>query len=191
MHAVQDDQGGTAATGPTDVWLDDVQEFELDSLGFIPLVAVRGTRDAVFFSVSTCHRTRAGTASENQDPALSPRLPHVMGAGRFAQYLERIAADPRLASLTDEEVAAVLNGWIAEHVAPESTSDPRVRGRRPLSDARVLVTESPGHPGRRQVVADLRLRGRFDDRPTSIRIIDRTDPTRSDRGRMKGSTDGR
>jgi type VI secretion system protein ImpC len=181
VHEVRDDHGVAAVTGPTEVWLNDIREYELHSLGFIPLVAIAATREAVFFSVSTCHRSRARTALEGQAPPLDSLIPHVMGAARFAHYIERIASDPKTAPLANEHVEAILNRWIADYIAPESTSDPRVRGRRPLNDARIVATDSSGYPGR-FVVADLILRAELDEPPTSIRVVIGPIPLHSIRG---------
>jgi type VI secretion system protein ImpC len=78
---------------------------------------------------------------------------------RIAHYLkvlqrEQIGTWKERADLENE-----LNDWINQYVADQDVVSPAIRSRRPLRQARIIVTEVPGNAGWYKV--DMQVRPHF------------------------------
>jgi type VI secretion system protein ImpC len=129
----------------TEIVLSDRQEFELSGRGLMPLMSLKGTGQAAFFSTRPLRRYPG-------EP--SPRLTDVnddwrrlLPCCRFLHYIKCIVRD-RLGSFgSAEELQSYLQRWIADYVDgdPLHRSDD-LKARRPLASAELSVEGSPDSP---------------------------------------------
>jgi type VI secretion system protein ImpC len=89
---------------------------------------------------------------------LATRLPYVLAAARFAQYLMTILRDSSRQSWSREECEKMLDDWIRQYVVEEDSVSAEVKAKFPLRYARVQVEKAPNHDG---LVAKLALRPHF------------------------------
>src|SRR5690606_7349887 len=101
----------------------------------------------------------------------SAQLPYIFATSRFAHYLKAIMRD-KIGSYTSRgEVEAFLNRWIMNYVVGNEDAPQSVKAKRPLSDARVDVTEVPGKPGVYRAVAFLKPHFQLDELTMSMRLV--------------------
>ncbi|MDQ2839467.1 MAG: type VI secretion system contractile sheath large subunit, partial [Acidobacteriota bacterium] len=93
-HQFLSDDGEVVLKCPTEIAITDRRELELTHLGFIPLLHVKNTDTAVFFSVPSCYKPAMYLDSErNASGALSANLDYVLAVSRFTHYLRCIMRD--------------------------------------------------------------------------------------------------
>jgi len=166
------DEGEPVPKCPTELRISDRREKELADLGFIPLLHVKGTDYAAFFSMQTCCKPRLyDNEAANANAYLSTQLQYVLTTSRFAHYLKCIIRD-RLGSLTTRaECENLLNNWIRQYVSGDSVAAAEHKARFPLREAHVDVTEIPGKPGLYRAVAFLRPHFQLDELSISMRLV--------------------
>ena len=149
---------------PTEILLTERREFELSEEGFIGLTFRKDSDNACFFSANSVQKpktfgqTEEGRAAE-MNYRLGTQLPYMMIMNRIAHYLkvlqrEQIGSWKERADLEKE-----LNEWIGQYVADQDVVSASVRGRRPLRQARIIVTEVEGNAGWYKV--DMQVRPHF------------------------------
>jgi type VI secretion system protein ImpC len=147
-------------------------EKEFCDLGFLPLMAARGTDYAVFFSVPTCAKPREyNSDTANIYSRLSCQLPYVLTASRFAHYLKAIARASIISYHTRGDWENYFNRWISSYISLDDDASPATRARRPLREARIEVAEDPGKPGSYRLVAFLRPTFQLKELPVSLRVV--------------------
>jgi type VI secretion system protein ImpC len=150
---------GSPAMGPTDALLDDREQAELFHCGFTCLLQSRETDRAAFVAVTTCLRPKVyQEAAATAAARLATRLPYVLAAARFAQYLMTILRDSSRQRWSREECEKMLDDWIRQYVVEEDSVSAEVKAKFPLRYARVQVEKAPNHDG---LVAKLALRPHF------------------------------
>ena len=166
----QEDEGDVRLS--VEVPLHDRREKELSDLGFIPLVQVKGTDLAVFFSVQSCCQPRRYEAeSANANSRLSCQLPYLLTTSRFMHYLKAMARDCIGSYMSRSDWERMFNRWISRYVMLDDQASPSVRATRPLREARIDVSDDPGKPGRYRIVAYLRPHFQLDELSVSLRVI--------------------
>lgn len=172
VHVVKTEDGELALKCPTEVAIADRREKEVADLGFIPLVHLRGSDNAAFFSAPSCQRPRTyDTDLANANARLSTQLPYILTTSRFAHYIKALVRD-KIGSFIDRgQCELFLNAWISNYVLLEDAASSRDKARRPLREARVDVTETPGRPGSYSAVVFLRPRFQLDELSVSIRMV--------------------
>ena len=156
---VEDPKGSPARKGPTDVLLDDSELEELFNCGFTCLLQSRESDRAAFVGVTTCLRPKVyQEAAATTAARLATRLPYVLAAARFAQYLMTILRDSSRRWWSKEECEKMLNDWIRQYVVEEDSVSAEVKAKFPLRYARIQVEKAPNHAG---LVAKLALRPHF------------------------------
>jgi type VI secretion system protein ImpC len=174
-RSVLTDESEIALKCPTDVLIMDWdrRQHELAMLGFISLVPLYNTGDAVFFSAQSCHKPARYLNPDAQANAiLSAQLPCILTTSRFAHYLKVMARDKIVKFMEVGDLAKWLNDWIQNYVVanPEDVSD-AIRAMRPLADARVDVRPMAGKPGLYEVVAYLRPHHQLGTPSTAMRLV--------------------
>ncbi|ERR1019366_3083453 len=149
---------------PTEVQISDRREFELSEEGFIPLTFRKESDNACFFSASSCQKPKTfGQSAEGKDAELNYRLgtqlPYMFVACRLAHYIkvlqrEQIGTWKERLDLENE-----LNKWIGQYISAQDGVSAMVRGKKPLRDAKISVSEVPGNAGWYKV--DMRVRPHF------------------------------
>lgn len=150
---------GGLVKASTDVPLDAAGQAELLNCGFTSLMQSSDAHAATFVAVTTCMRPKVyQEAAATNAARLATRLPYLLAAARFAQYLITMLRDSSQQRWSKEECEKTLNDWIQQYVLAEDSATAEVKAKFPLREARVQVEKVPNHDG---LVAKLALRPHF------------------------------
>jgi type VI secretion system protein ImpC len=173
-HIFKSDDGDMDAKCPTEVGITDRREYELSSLGFLPLCHYKNQDYAVFFGAQTTQKPKDYDRPEaTANAAISARLPYIMATSRFAHYLKVMARDKIGSFMEVDDCERWLNAWIKRYVNANELAGPESKARYPLRDARVEVREVPGRPGAYNAVAYMRPWLQLEELTTSLRMVAR------------------
>ena len=172
-HTFPTDDGGVDMKCPTEIAIGDRREMELAESGFMPLVHRKNTDAAAFIGAQSLQKpaeysTEEATANAN----LAARLPYLFATCRFAHYLKCIVRDKVGSYTSREEMERWLNDWILDYVDgdPEHSSE-ATKARKPLADAKVVVTEVEGNPGYYSSTFYLRPHFQLEGLTVSLRLV--------------------
>jgi len=172
VHTFPSDQGDIAYKCPTEIAITDRREYELARLGFLPLVHVRKTDSAAYFSVPSCQKPPIYDSDEaTANAAMVSRLDVVLCVSRFVHVMKVMARDKIGSFMSRDECHRFLNDWITNYVTEDDFTSAEVNARKPLREARIDVEEIPGRPGTYRAVADLRTHFQLDELPISVRVV--------------------
>jgi type VI secretion system protein ImpC len=149
---------------PTEIMLAERREFELSEEGFIGLTFRKDSDNACFFSANSVQKAKFFGQSEEGRAAemnyrLGTQLPYMLIMCRIAHYLKVLQRE-QLGSWKERvELERELNEWIGQYVADQDMVSATIRGRRPLRQAKIIVTEVPGNAGWYKV--DMQVRPHF------------------------------
>lgn len=137
---------------PTEIQLTERHEFELSEEGFIGLVFLKGSAEACFFSANSCQKPKEfANTQEGRDASLGARLgaqlPYMFIVCRLAHYLKVLQREEIGRHLERADLERELNDWLRQYISDMDNPAAAVRGKRPLRQARVAVTEVPGQAG--------------------------------------------
>jgi type VI secretion system protein ImpC len=137
---------------PTEIQLTERHEFELSEEGFIGLVFLKGSSQACFFSANSCQKPKEfANTQEGRDASLGARLgaqlPYMFIVCRLAHYLKVLQREEIGRHLERSDMERELNDWLRQYISDMDNPAPAVRGKRPLRQARVAVSEVPGQAG--------------------------------------------
>ncbi|MDD6088553.1 MAG: type VI secretion system contractile sheath large subunit [Desulfovibrionaceae bacterium] len=137
---------------PTEVLISERREYELSEEGFIALTMRKGADNAAFFSANSCQKpkvfpnTPEGKAAE-LNFRLSTQLPYMMIMNRLAHYIKVIQRENIGTWKERGDLDRELNAWIGQYVTEMDDPDPATRSKRPLREAKVVVSDVEGEPG--------------------------------------------
>jgi len=149
---------------PTEVLISERREFELAEEGFIALAMRKGSDNACFFSANSAQKPKYfGQSKEGKEAEtnykLGTQLPYMFIINRMAHYLKVLQRE-QLGSWKERvDLERELNQWIGQYVSDQDVVDPGVRGRRPLRQAQITVSDVEGDPGWYRV--DMKVRPHF------------------------------
>ncbi len=149
---------------PTEIMLTERREFELSEEGFIGLTYRKDSDNACFFSANSVQKAKffgqseAGRAAET-NYRLGTQLPYMFIMCRLSHYLKVLQREQIGSWKERADLERELNDWIGQYVADMDVVSPTVRGRRPLRQARIIVTEVEGNAGWYKV--DMQVRPHF------------------------------
>jgi type VI secretion system protein ImpC len=173
-HLFQSDDGDMDSKCPTEVGITDRREFELSSLGFLPLCHYKNTDYAVFFGAQTCQKPKKYDRPDaTANAAISARLPYLMATSRFAHFLKVMARDKIGSFMEADECEVWLNRWINNYVNSNDSAGAEAKAKYPLREAKIEVKEIPGKPGSYNAVAYLRPWLQMEELSTSMRMVAR------------------
>lgn len=137
---------------PVEIQLTERHEFELSEEGFIGLVFLKGSAEACFFSANSCQKPKEfANTQEGRDASLGARLgaqlPYMFIVCRLAHYLKVLQREEIGRHLERADLERELNDWMRQYISDMDNPAPTVRGKRPLRQARVSVSEVPGQAG--------------------------------------------
>lgn len=146
------ENGETKVYSPTEVMLSDRQEFELAEQGFVGLIARKGTDNATFFSANSCQKAKFfGNTPEGKQAEtnfkLGTQLPYLFMIDRLAHYIKVLQREHIGSWKTKNDLDRELNNWVRQYVADQDNPPPEVRSRKPLREARIVVSDDEGNPG--------------------------------------------
>jgi type VI secretion system protein ImpC len=149
---------------PTEILISERREFELAEEGFIPLAMRKGSDNACFFSANSCQKPKFfGQTKEGKEAEanykLGTQLPYMFVITRLAHYLKVLQREQIGSWKERTDLERELNNWIRQYVSDQDIADPITRGRRPLRQAEVAVSDVEGDPGWYRV--DLKVRPHF------------------------------
>ena len=155
------ENGETKIYSPTEVMLSDRQEFELSEQGFIGLIARKGTDNATFFSANTCQKAKFfGNTPEDKAAEtnfkLGTELPYLFMIDRLAHYIKVLQREHIGSWKNKNDLDRELNNWVRQYVADQDNPPPEVRSRKPLREARIIVSDDEGNPGFYRVEMNVR-----------------------------------
>jgi type VI secretion system protein ImpC len=171
-HMFQSDDGDMDGKCPTEIGITDRREFELSSLGFLPLCHYKNTDYAVFFGAQTVQKPKKyDRADATANAAISARLPYMMASSRFAHFLKVMARDKIGGFMEASDCEKWLNRWINNYVSSNENAGAETKAKYPLREAKVEVVEIPGKPGSFNAVAYLRPWLQMEELTTSMRMV--------------------
>ena len=174
QHIFRSDDGDLDAKCPTEVGITDRREYELSSLGFLPLCHYKNQDYAVFFGAQTAQKSKEYDKPEaTANARISARLPYIMATSRFAHYLKVMARDKIGSFMEVEDCEKWLNNWIRRYVNTNEEAGPISKAQFPLREARVEVREVPGRPGAYNAVAYMRPWLQLEELTSSLRMVAR------------------
>jgi type VI secretion system protein ImpC len=149
---------------PTEVLISERREFELSEEGFISLCFRKDSDNAAFFSANSAQKPKFfGQSPEGKDAELNYRLgtqlPYMFVVCRIAHYLKVLQREQIGTWKERADLERELNTWIGQYVADQDSVSPAVRGRRPLRQAKITVTDVEGNAGWYKV--DMKVRPHF------------------------------
>ncbi|MFY9268869.1 MAG: type VI secretion system contractile sheath large subunit [Candidatus Manganitrophaceae bacterium] len=149
---------------PTEVLISERREFELAETGFIALAMRKGSDNAAFFSANSAQKPKYfGQSKEGKEAEtnykLGTQLPYMFIINRLAHYLKVLQREQIGSWKERVDLERELNQWIGQYVSDQDVVDPGVRGRRPLRQAEIVVSDVAGDPGWYRV--ELRVRPHF------------------------------
>ena len=163
---------GVEMKGPVEVLMNDRREKELADNGFIPLLFVRGTDFAIYFTIQSAHKPKTYETKEaNRFARLSSQLPYIFASSRFAHYLKAIVRDKVGGFGSREEIEVFLNSWIRNYVSAGNKVSVSEMAKRPLREARIDVAEVPGKPRSFRAVVFIDPFFQLEQLPVAMRIV--------------------
>ena len=171
-HTFQTDEGDVALKCPTEIAITDRREKEFSDLGFIPLVHCKNTDYAAFFGAQSAQKPKKyDLDAANANARLSTQLQYIMAVSRFAHYLKAMMRDKIGSFMTRAECEQFLNQWINQYILPGELGGAELKAKKPLSEARIEVSEVPGKPGAYRAVAFLKPHYQLDELTVSLRLV--------------------
>lgn len=149
---------------PTEIQLTERREFELSEEGFIGLSYRKDSDNACFFSANSCQKPKyfgqsaEGRAAET-NYRLGTQLPYMMIMCRLSHYLKVLQREQIGTWKERADLERELNDWIGQYVADQDVVSAAIRGRRPLRQAQIIVSDVEGQPGWYKV--DMKVRPHF------------------------------
>ncbi len=172
VHTFPTDDGDVAMKCPTEIAISDRREFELSSLGFLPMLHSKGRDFAVFIGAQSCQKPKTYfDAAANANAELSSKLNLLLCTSRFAHYLKVMARDKIGAFMDAGKCERWLNDWIRNYVVDPTGASEDTLARRPLSEARVDVRPVAGKPGWFEAVAYLQPHYQMEGLTSSLRLV--------------------
>jgi type VI secretion system protein ImpC len=171
-HTFMTDEGDVALKCPTEIGITDRREKEFSDLGFIPLVHCKNTDYAAFFGAQSCQKAKKyDLDAANANARLSTQLQYMLAVSRFAHYLKAMMRDKIGSFMSRTECEQFLNQWINQYVLGGDLGGQELKARKPLSEARIEVSEVPGKPGAYRAVAFLKPHYQLDELTVSLRLV--------------------
>lgn len=171
-HTFMTDEGDVALKCPTEIAITDRREKEFSDLGFIPLVHCKNTDYAAFFGAQSCQKAKKyDLDAANANARLSTQLQYILAVSRFAHYLKAMMRDKIGSFMSRTECEQFLNQWLNQYVLGGDLGGQELKARKPLSEARIEVSEIAGKPGAYKAVAFLRPHYQLDELTVSLRLV--------------------
>lgn len=172
VHTFPTDDGDVAMKCPTEIAISDRREFELSSLGFMPLLHAKNRDFAVFMGAQSCQKPKTYfDPAANANAELSAKYNYILCVSRFAHYLKVMARDKIGSNMEAKECERWLNEWISNYVCDPTIAGDETKAKCPLADARVEVREVAGKPGWYEAVAYLRPHFQLETLTASMRLV--------------------
>jgi len=172
FYMFQTDAGDWAMKPPVECMISDRREFELSTLGFLPLVYRKHSQSAAFLGSQSCQKpTLYFEADANANAQLSAKFNLILCVSRFAHYLKVMARDKIGSFMEVKDCSDWLNNWIRNYVVDPTHVGETTKAKFPLSSARVSVIPVDGKPGWYECIAYLRPHYQLEALKASLRLV--------------------
>jgi type VI secretion system protein ImpC len=172
FYQFKTDDGDWAVKPPVQCMISDRREFELSTLGFLPLVYRKHSVSAAFLGAQSCQKPALYFEAEaNANAALSAKFNLMLCVSRFAHYLKVMARNKIGSFMEVKDCSDWLNSWINNYVVDPTNVGEMTKAKFPLSNARVAVTPVEGKPGWYECVAYLRPHFQLETLTASLRLV--------------------
>jgi type VI secretion system protein ImpC len=116
-------------------------------MGLISPIKNQNSDKCFFIGVQSLRQMREyADPNDTANYALSGRLPYLLVACRFAQYIQCIVRDHIVAYQNRLDMQNQLNMWLQQYVCGDLTDDTDENlARRPLAEASILIEEIEGN----------------------------------------------
>ncbi len=138
---------------PTEIYLNDHQEFTLAELGFIGLTMKRDSDEAAFFSGQAVFNPESAAMDAEAmrmktNHFLNAHLPYTFIVTRISHYLKLIMREYiGKTGASTETLNKFVSDWVRGFVNASTPDDPKLLELKPLKSAEVEVSEIAGKPG--------------------------------------------
>ncbi|SDW69264.1 type VI secretion system protein ImpC [Pseudomonas syringae] len=165
---------------PTEVLVSDRREYELADEGFIALTMRKGSDNAAFFSASSVQKPKFfGNSLEGKTAELNyklgTQLPYMMVVNRLAHYLKVLQREQIGSWKERADLEVQLNKWIRQYIADQDNPSADVRGRRPLRNAQIIVSDVEGDPGWYRVSLNVRPHFKYMGADFTLSLVGKMD----------------
>ncbi|KPB71102.1 type VI secretion system contractile sheath large subunit [Pseudomonas cannabina] len=165
---------------PTEVLVSDRREYELADEGFIALTMRKGSDNAAFFSASSVQKPKFfGNSPEGKTAELNyklgTQLPYMMIVNRLAHYLKVLQREQIGSWKERTDLEVQLNKWIRQYIADQDNPSADVRGRRPLRNAQIIVSDVEGDPGWYRVSLNVRPHFKYMGADFTLSLVGKMD----------------
>jgi len=172
VHTFPTDDGAMAMKCPTELAISDRREFELSTLGFLPLLHAKNRDFAVFMGAQSAQKPKQYMDdAANSNAELSAKFNHILCVSRFAHYLKVMARDKIGSDMELKDCERWLNSWISNYVCDPTTAGEETKAKCPLSEARIEVRAVKGKPGWYEAIAYLRPHFQLETLSASMRLV--------------------
>jgi type VI secretion system protein ImpC len=147
-HIFPNDCGGVNKQCYTEIAINERRECEIaNRMGLISPIQNQNSDKCFFVGVQSLRQMREyADPNDTANYALSGRLPYLLVACRFAQYLQCIVRDHIDAYRDRRHMQNHLQTWLQQYVCGDLTDDTDEKlARRPLAEARIVVEEIEGN----------------------------------------------
>ena len=148
-HTVSREDGTIIRTGPTEISITDRREAELSALGLMPLVLLRNSDNAAFFSArSVAQPPEYSNAGADASAELATHWEYLLPCCQLVRVLMCLVRD-KVGSFRDtEHMQSYLNAWLAQWVMNDpASSNEAEKALRPFAVAQIQLSEPEGRPG--------------------------------------------
>ena len=129
-------------------YVTDLQEQQLENLGFISVCSIKHTPHMAFHHLPLLKRVKIQRDGKKKSQALmAASLPYILCVSRFAHHLKIIGRNKIGSYVNASECESYLKNWLLNYVASNSNLSPVMKARFPLRDATVSVSAHKQLPG--------------------------------------------
>ncbi|MEM8985873.1 MAG: type VI secretion system contractile sheath large subunit [Pseudomonadota bacterium] len=165
---------------PTEVLVSDRREFELAEEGFIGLTMRKGSDNAAFFSANSAQKPKNfGQGKDGKEAEtnfkLGMQLPYLFIINRLAHYVKVLQREQIGSWKERTDLERELNTWIKQFVADQDNPSAEVRGRRPLRQAAIEVSDVEGDPGWYRVSMSVRPHFKYMGASFTLSLVGKLD----------------
>lgn len=172
--------GQLQAKIPTEVLITDRKEFEIAEEGFIPLTMRKDSDNAAFFSANSVQKPKVFAKTKEGQEAqtnykLGTQLPYMFIINRLAHYIKVLQREEIGSWKERQDLERELNVWLKQFIADQENPPSDVRSRRPLREAKIVVSDVEGDPGWYQVSMAVRPHFKYMGASFELSLVGRLD----------------
>lgn len=178
QHVLGQGTGADDVVGPAEVTTPNERESVLSKLGFLPVLQIQNSSDAVFIGGQSIQDPKSFfgpdgvAATENAE--LHARLPYTFAASRILHFVTRLAQNKIGSLQSAPELQKLLTDWLNQYIEPNPNLVSEVQRRqKPLRAAEVTVVPVSGKPGYYDIKLKIRPHYQFEGAEVDLSMSSR------------------